>query len=105
MVVETIRKVVVLAVVTLLIACGTVGCSNENSIVGTVEDVTPTGIDSFSSLTIKDGEGRLWVFEGGRFPAFTPSHLIEHRIAEERVKVTFTVDSTGRRVIEEITDG
>ena len=89
----------VIAAVAVLAACG-----GGSVVVGTVEDVTPTGIDSFSSLSVRDSDGTIWVFSGGKFPAFTPSHLLEHRVTGEKVRVTFERRPDGTRSVIAIDD-
>ncbi|MEX0760996.1 MAG: hypothetical protein WD208_11195 [Dehalococcoidia bacterium] len=89
-----------IAVALMAMACGDSG----PSVTGHVVDVTPSGIDSFSSLTIRDADGRQWTFEGGRFPHFTPSHLTGHQIAGEQVRITYREEEDGTLVIVEMDD-
>ena len=84
-----------LAVLILLAAAPSCGGDGGNTVTGTVADVVPSGIDSFSSLGVTDGKGRLWTFSGGRFPAFTPSHLLEHRLTRAKIKVTYRKEVDG----------
>ena len=92
---------VALAALTASAACG----SDVRTVTGFIVDVTPQSIDAFSSLTVRDGSGTIYTFQGGRFPAFTPSHLLEHRIAGEKIKVEYRVTDDGKLEVISISDG
>jgi hypothetical protein len=94
-----------LAVLILLTAALSCGGDGGDTVTGTVADVVPSGIDSFSSLSVIDGEGRLWTFSGGRFPAFTPSHLLEHRLTRASIKVTYRKEANGSLTPVALDDG
>lgn len=94
-----------LAALILLTAAPSCGGGGGNTVTGTVADVVPSAIDSFSSLNVIDGEGRLWTFSGGRFPAFTPSHLLEHRLTRARIKVTYRKELDGSLTPVAVDDG
>lgn len=91
-----------LIVLTAALSCGGDG---GNSVTGVVADVVPSGIDSFSSLSVIDGDGRLWTFSGGRFPAFTPSHLLEHRLTRAMIRVTYRKGADGSLTPIALDDG
>ena len=85
------RPVVLLAVVLIAIlpiACGSEGGSGP-SVTGDVVAVEERSITEFASLTILDDDGQTWVFTGGAFSGFTPSHLREHQALGEPVKVWY----------------
>jgi hypothetical protein len=95
----------VVAVATALVLAAAAACRDDaSSVTGLVTAVTSSGIDSFSSLEITDDAGRKWQFGSGRFPAFTPSHLREHQISREKVKVKFRTEGEVLVVID-IVDG
>ena len=94
-----------LAVLILLTAALSCGGDGGDTVTGTVADVVPSGIDSFSSLSVIDGEGRLWTFSGGRFPAFTPSHLLEHRLSRVKINVTYRKEVDGSLAPIALDDG
>jgi hypothetical protein len=66
--------------------------------------VQAAAIDTFSSLTVRDSSGDLWTFGGGRFPAFTPSHLVEHQAVGEPITVTYVEEEDGTLRVLEIED-
>lgn len=97
---------VFIATLALLAVASCGGGDVDNVVTGFIVDVVPSGIDSFSSLIVRDDNGKVWRFGAGRFPHFTPSHLIEHQIAGDRVKVTYgEPDSDGLLTILEMDDG
>ena len=95
-----------LAIVFLMSLLFAAACAENDgqSVSGQVVSVIPSGIDSFSSLTIEDSEGTLWTFQGGRFPEFTPSHLTEHQIAGEAVRVTYEEAEDGTLTVIALDD-
>lgn len=82
-----------LSLIALLAACG--GDGGSRKVTGTVEDVQAAAIDTFRSLTVRDSSGELWTFGEGRFPAFTPSHLVEHQAVGELITVTYIEEEDG----------
>lgn len=76
-------------------ACDSASKNSEKTVAGHVIDVQALTIDAFSSLTIRDAEGKEWVFEGGVFTGFTPSHLIAHRAEGQPVIVTYRESDDG----------
>ena len=85
------------AAILISVACGGAG-EGTATVTGQIVQVTPDGIDSFSSLTVRDSSGQLWEFGPGRFPEFTPSHLIQHQVNGEPVKVTYS-GQAGERLL------
>jgi hypothetical protein len=96
---------ILVAVPVFLAAALSCGGDGGNSVTGKVADVVSSGIDSFSSLSVVDGEGRVWTFSGGRFPAFTPSHLLEHRLTGAQIKVTYRKEANGSLTPVALDDG
>ncbi len=73
--------------------------------VGHVIEVTAKSLVEFESLTIVAEDGTKWVFAGGEFPGFTPSHLEEHQALGEPVRVFYVRDEDGSLRIVRIEDG
>ena len=90
----------------MAVSCGNGENAGEETqqVTGSVQDVQPFGIDSFASLTIRDSEGQTWTFSDGRFPGFSPSHLLEHRALGEPVTVTYVEQEDGTLRAVEIED-
>ena len=102
---------------TLWIGLGTAavvasGCSDgpdqtpvQTSVTGLIQQVEPRSLLEIGSLTVVDGSGKVWVFEGGdTTPAgFGPSHLRDHMLSGIPVRVTYHRED-GRLVIDDITD-
>lgn len=90
----------------LVLGVSPVACDDGgDAVTGYVIDVVPESIDSFSTLTVRDLSGKVWEFGGGRFPAFTPSHLREHQVTGGKVKVTYRDSVDGKLQIIAIDDG
>ncbi len=92
---------VAVAFVLAIAACG----AAKMSVTGLVVDVTPQSIDAFAALSVRDDSGTVYTFLGARFPEFTPSHLLEHRIAGAKVKVVYRRLAGGDLEIISIEDG
>ena len=61
-----------------------------DSVRGQVVSVEPASVTTISSLTIREGTGKVWTFEGaGTFSGFTPSHLNEHKALQEVITVVY----------------
>jgi hypothetical protein len=85
-----------------LLACNS---ANEGqSVTGIVVDVQVRSISEFESLSLEDENGRTWMFKGGAFAGFTPSHLQEHGALKEPVKVWYT-EQDGVLTVTRIEDG
>ena len=73
--------------------------------VGHVVEVTAKSLVEVETLTIVAGDGKEWVFIGGEFPGFTPSHLEEHQALGEPVRVYYVTEEDGALRIVRIEDG
>lgn len=75
------------------------------SVRGMVLEVEQASLISLDALEIQDDEGKVWRFEGrGKVVAgFTPSHLNEHKLLGQSVKVAFHREGDVL-VLEGITD-
>ena len=95
--------------VTLLTAiCMIVACQSttgDSVVVGHVIGVTAKSLVEVETLTIVDDDGKSWVFDGGEFPGFTPSHLEEHQALGEPVRVFYVTEEDGSLRIVRIEDG
>ena len=89
---------------TLLLAAACSGSNGERKVTGYVADVQPAAIDTFRTLTLRDYSGNMWTFGEGRFPAFTPSHLVEHQAVGEPITVTYVEEENGTLRVLEIVD-
>ena len=95
--------VALLAAICVIVACQP--ASGDGVVVGHVVDVKAVSLVEFESLTIVDDDGTKWVFSGGEFPGFTPSHLEEHQALGEPVKVFYETEEDGSLRIVRIEDG
>ena len=78
--------------------------SSDGRVTGQVVDVKPQTIDTFESLTIRDGSGLLWKFGTARVPNFTPSHLVQHQATGQGVTVYYNRGPNGSVSVVTITD-
>ncbi len=101
----TFLLLVALPLVVLGSACS--GSSGDDGeVIGVVTEVTGdlSGIESFVVL---DSEGESFKFKprsGLRFMGAPPSHLRDHVISGEPVKVTYHENSTGELIADEVED-
>ena len=72
---------------------------------GMVLEVEPESLISLAALEVVDTEGKVWRFEGrGKVvPGFTPSHLNEHKLLGQEVRVIYYRERE-ELVIHDITD-
>ena len=92
----------------LTVICVVVSCqpaTGDGAVVGHVVEVTAKSLVEFETLTIVDDDGKEWVFSGGEFPGFTPSHLEEHQALGEPVRVFYVREEDGTLRIVRIEDG
>ena len=70
-----------------------------------VLEVEPESLISLAALEVVDTEGKIWRFEGrGKVvPGFTPSHLNEHKLLGQEVRVIYYRERE-ELVIHDITD-
>ena len=73
--------------------------------VGHVVEVKAKSLVEFEALTLMTEDGEKWVFSGGKFPGFTPSHLEEHQALGEPVRVFYLREEDGSLRIVRIEDG
>jgi len=95
----------VATVLCVFLMLGAVSCDSGTGrlhVTGEIVDVVPQSIDTFSSLTVRDSSGGLWVFGPARVPHFSPSHLIEHQANGDRVTVVYRDEADGSRTVLEI---
>ena len=101
--------VALVALVAALMAAA-VSCTGGSDLVaayvvtGQIVEVQSSAIDVFTSLTIRDEAGTVWTFGEGRFPGFTPSHLLQHQAQQEPLTVTFVEEEDGTLRILSIDD-
>ena len=79
--------------------------TGDGVVVGHVVEVTAKSLVEFETLTIMTADGKKWVFSGGEFPGFTPSHLEEHQALGEPVRVFYVTEEDGSLHIVRIEDG
>lgn len=79
--------------------------SGDGVVVGHVIEVTAKSLVEVETLTVVDDDGNTWVFNGGEFPGFTPSHLEEHQALGEPVRVFYVTEEDGSLRIVRIEDG
>ena len=92
----------------LAFVCVLQGCqppTGDGMVVGHVFEVTAKSLVEFETLTIVTEDGKEWVFSGGEFPGFTPSHLEEHQALGEPVRVFYVREEDGSLRIVRIEDG
>lgn len=85
----------VIALAVLAAACGSGGdgSSGEDlNVTGKVIAIDPRSLTEFKSITLLDGNRKEWVFKGGAFTGFTPSHLLDHMALGESVTVWYVKD-------------
>ena len=95
--------VALLTAICVMVACQP--ASGDGAVVGHVIDVTAKSLVEVETLTIVDDDGKIWVFNGGEFPGFTPSHLEEHQALGEPVRVFYVTEEDGSLRIVRIEDG
>ena len=72
---------------------------------GQVVSVESASVTTISNLTIREGTGKVWTFEGvGSFSGFTPSHLNEHKALQEMITVVYEELEPGVLTIVSISD-
>ena len=95
--------VALLTALCLVLACQP--ASGDGVVVGHVTEVTAKSLVEVETLTIVDDDRNIWVFDGGEFPGFTPSHLEEHQALGEPVRVFYVTEEDGSLRIVRIEDG
>jgi hypothetical protein len=100
----------VLALVFTLTACdsdedGGADGPGTMSVHGHVQEVEARSLLEIGSLTVRDGNGRDWVIDGGgtATSGFSPSHVREHMVLGQPVTVFFHRDGDVL-VLDDITD-
>ena len=86
------------------LACGS-DSDDSKTVTGQVVDVQAVSLEAFSSLTVRDEDGREWTFKGGLFTGFTPSHLVAHRAENAPVVVTYRENADGSLTALKLEDG
>lgn len=92
----------------LAFVCVLQGCqppTGDGAIVGHVLEVTARSLVEVDTLKVVTDDGTVWVFSGGEFPGFTPSHLEEHQALGEPVRVFYVREEDGSLRIVRIEDG
>ena len=92
-----------LTAICVIVACQP--ATGDGVVVGHVVEVTAKSLVDFETLTIVDNRGKEWMFSGGKFPGFTPSHLQEHQALGEPVRVFYVRAEDGSLRIVRIEDG
>lgn len=95
-----------MAVAVALSGCGggTTGTQTAQQVVrGEIMDVKARDLLHIESLTVRDADGRTWVFEARAVLEFTPSHMREHMVLGEPVAVTFH-EEAGVLVADKLAD-
>jgi len=85
-------SVLVVAMAAALSGCGEGASGTQvapQAVRGEIMDVQSRDLLQIETLTVRDAEGRTWVFEARKTLEFTPSHLREHMVLGEVVEVTF----------------
>ena len=95
--------VALLTAICVMVACKP--ASGDDVVVGHVTEVTAKSLVEVETLTVLDDDGTIWVFNGGEFPGFTPSHLEEHQALGEPVRVFYVTEEDGSLRIVRIEDG
>ena len=95
--------VALLTAICVMVACQP--AAGDGVVVGHVIDVTAKSLVEVETLTVVDDDGKEWVFNGGEFPGFTPSHLEEHQALGEPVRVFYVTEEDGSLRIVRIEDG
>ena len=75
------------------------------SVRGLVQEVDARSLLEIDSVTVRDGDGREWVIEGGgtEIPGFSPSHVREHMVLGQTVTAFFH-RKDGVLVLDDMTD-
>ena len=99
-----------LALALTLAACdsgkdGDAGGPETMSVHGQIQEVEARSLLEIGSLTVRDGNGRDWVIDGGgtATSGFSPSHVREHMVLGQPVTVFFHRDGDVL-VLDDITD-
>ena len=92
-----------LTAICVIVACQP--ATGDGVVVGHVVEVTAKSLVEFETLTIVDNDGKEWLFSGGKFPGFTPSHLEEHQALGEPVRVFYVTEEDGSLRVVRIEDG
>ena len=81
------------------------GCSGDTgTVIGRLTDVQSSGLLVLDSIEVIDEDGRFWKLESsGDLSHFTPSHLRQHMVLGEQLKVSFHRESDSL-VIDSLTD-
>tara|TARA_Y100000996_G_C22452053_1_gene614280 strand:- start:73 stop:387 length:315 start_codon:yes stop_codon:yes gene_type:complete len=101
------RIIIILSLLLLLISLLILLSSNNNSDVveGRIIDFEQTSITTFSYIKIVDLEGKYWEFYTDKeFVGFFPSHLQEHLIQYEPLKIKHEIHTDGKNYIIDIWD-
>lgn len=82
---------------------GNLSAQQTEIVRGLIFEVNTKSLLDIESLTLVDDVGNTWIFGGGGFRGFTPSHLNEHRVLGDPITVTFH-RKNGDLVIDKISD-
>ena len=82
-----------------------IACTGNHVVTGRVISVFPKSITIVEKITVVDIDGHHWTFESdGEYSGFTPSHLLEHQVAGDPIKIKYR-ELAGKLLIITIQDG
>ena len=101
-------KTIALTILTFISVFLTVNClKNDNTeayMIGRIINIDSISITESNSITLIDRNEKIWKFDfEDEFNHFTPSHLKEHMISGDLIKIIF-LPSQDSRTIVDITD-
>jgi len=82
-----------------------IACAGNQVVTGHVTSVFPKSITIVEKITVVDMDGHHWTFESdGEYSGFTPSHLLEHQVTGDPIKIKYRAQA-GKLLIITIQDG
>lgn len=84
----------------LFIACGE---NNIEMAYGQITHVKPRSLSEIESFSLRDATGKLLVFKTNGDVGFTPSHMRDHGLTGQSVRVYYRMHG-GQLLVEQVTD-
>ncbi len=88
-----------------MLTTASIACADNHVVTGRVTGVFPKSISIVDKITVVDMDGHHWTFESdGEYSGFTSSHLVEHQVTGDPVKIKYR-ELAGKLLIITIKDG
>jgi len=87
--IQTTAFTTIVVFLLLIAACGGEGTESSGQVRGLVLDVQARSLMDIQSLTLRDSDGKLWLFMGDTFEGMSTSHLRDHILGGSPVTVFY----------------